>query len=96
MIKEHKTPCICNTCLAARDEEVARVRTEQKKVEEAISCPYSLKNCPHCLGTIDAKIIPSPKRSVCCGAEVTKNTKISMYPDRPICLNCRKWCYIQT
>ena len=25
--KEHKNPCICDTCLRARDEEVRRVRT---------------------------------------------------------------------
>ena len=37
MNKEHKTPCICNTCLKARDNEIRRVRENMiKELENEI------------------------------------------------------------
>ena len=32
--------------------------------------------------------------SQCCGAEVTKTSSTNMYPNRNLCVSCRKWCYV--
>ena len=38
-MKEHKTPCICNTCLRARDKELKAQRENIIKViEEIYAC----------------------------------------------------------
>ena len=34
------------------------------------------------------------EKSSCCNAEIVKASKTNLYPYRPVCQKCRRWCYV--